>query len=64
MGDAYKIKAFHEAMLSLYWQTLDNRLLGYTAGAFGMEVREFGGLERQKDASTAKSLVRAFGRCV
>jgi hypothetical protein len=47
-------------MLSLYWGTLDNPLLGYTAATFGMEIREFGGLETAKRCIHSEKLGAGF----
>jgi hypothetical protein len=49
MSDADLIRAFHEAMLETYRRRLAvSPLLAYSAGAFWLEICEFGGLEAAK----------------
>ena len=46
ISDASQVNAFHESMLEIYQKRLAHSpLLGYTAGPFGLEIRELGGLE-------------------
>ena len=61
MSDADQIRAFHEAMLGLCRRTFaEVPLLGYTAGTFGMEIREDGGLETAKKCLHSEKLGAGF----
>jgi hypothetical protein len=61
MSDAGQIRAFHAAMLDIFWRTLNEvPLLGYTAGTFGQEIRQFGGLEAAKRCIHSEQLGAGF----
>jgi len=61
MSCEVKINAFHEAMLNLYRSRLvASPLLGYTAAAFGFEIREFGGVEAAKRLIQAEEVGPGF----
>ena len=61
MTDAAKTRAFHDAMLDIYQRMLrESPLLGYTAGTFGLEIREFGGLEAAKRCLHSEQLGAGF----
>jgi len=61
MSDAGQIRAFHQAMLGIQRRIFNEiPLLGYTNGAFGMEIRKFGGLETAKMCLHSEELGAGF----
>src|SRR3954453_9474081 len=60
VSDPGLIAAFHKAMLDIYQRATIDPLLGYTAGFFGLEVTEHGGLETARRCIHSKELGAGF----
>jgi len=51
---------FHEAMLGIYRRAGESALLGYSASLFGLEIKEYGGLETARRCIRSKELGTGF----